>query len=57
MSEPLSKCPGCGSTWSCGAGCPIWGYGGSGWGRPASEELKARRIAMVNDDPQKGESE
>ena len=28
---PLAKCPGCGSTWSCGGGCPIWGYGGSGW--------------------------
>lgn len=30
MAE-LNACPGCGATWSCGGGCPIWGYGGSGW--------------------------
>lgn len=42
----MNACPGCGATWSCGYGCPIWGFNGSGW-RAISDFDKAKRIELV----------
>lgn len=32
-NSKLDRCPGCGASWSCGAGCPIYGVNGSAWRR------------------------